>query len=103
MRPDPASWPAFANATAGKPRRYQKLTRIAACMMRGSRAAVALPKLAFTCLPVAGSNCALVFNVDHCVWLKTLYISHRIWSFLVPPIAKFLNAEMFEFTIRGIR
>src|SRR5215208_2343930 len=80
----------------------QNVNRIAPCMMRGSRAAVALPKLALTCSP-AGLNCAVVLMVSQFTWLNTLYISQRNWMRRPPPSEKFLNAEMFEFTIFGSR
>ena len=43
--------------------RRQNVNRMAPCMMRGSRADVALPKAAFTCSP-AGLNWAVVLMPD---------------------------------------
>jgi len=55
---------------------HQKVNRIATCMIRGSRAAVALPKFALTCSP-AGLNCEVVLMADQLTWLNTLYVSQR--------------------------
>ena len=69
-------------------------------MILAARAAVAWPKLRLTCSP-AGLNCALVLMLDQFTWLNTLYISQRSWIRRWPPIAKFLNADKFVFTIPG--
>jgi hypothetical protein len=41
-------------------------------MIRGLRADDGVPKMAFTCAPVAGLNWAAVFQVKNCVWLNAL-------------------------------
>src|SRR5258708_7899464 len=69
-------------------------------MSRGLRAEVAWPKLALTICP-AGLNCALVLMLDQFTWLNTLYISQRSWIRRLRPMAKFLNVDMFVFTIPG--
>ena len=71
-------------------------------MIRGLRAAVALPKFRLTCSP-AGLNCAVVLMADQLTWLNTLYISQRNWIRRPPPIWKFLKADRFVFTIGGSR
>src|SRR5258708_35685399 len=69
-------------------------------MILGLRAWVAWPKLALTICP-AGLNCAMVLMLDQFTWLNTLYISQRSWIRRLRPIAKFLNVDMFVFTIPG--
>src|SRR5258708_27414035 len=69
-------------------------------MSRGLRAWVAWPKLALTICP-AGLNWALVLMLDQFTWLNTLYISQRSSIRRLRPIAKFLNVDMFAFTIPG--
>src|SRR5215203_5130860 len=113
-----AGWPRLS-ATAGKPRapqsrdpaiprsamsrsRDQNVNRIAPCMIRGSRAEVAWPKLWFTISP-AGLNWALVLIADQFTWLNTLYISQRNWTRRLAPIWKFLNSEKLVLTIGGSR
>ena len=51
--------------------RRQNVKRIAPCMMRGSRADVALPNAAFTCSP-AGLNWAVVLMPDQFTVLNRL-------------------------------
>src|SRR6266571_389688 len=54
----------------------QKLNRSDPCMIRGDRVLLTCPKVGLTWLPFA-SNRAVVSTPLNCVWLNTLYISHR--------------------------
>jgi hypothetical protein len=71
-------------------------------MMRGLRAALASPKLAFTWAP-AGSKRAVLSMVRNCVWLRTLNISQRSCSRRRPwpPRPKFLKKARFQLLMPG--
>src|SRR5258706_4903110 len=71
--------PTFPHFQISKFPNPQKLNLTDPCMILGDRVLITCPNVVFTCFPVASKR-AVVSTPLNCVWLNTLYISHRSCS-----------------------